>query len=70
VIERHRELSARYDAAVAVSAKLFDGPEWEAAEEITDATCTGLLDYADRLVCSQPTTLAGAIALLRYAAAM
>lgn len=69
-IERHRELSTRYDAAVAVSAKLFDGPEWEAAEKITDAACAELFDFADNLVCSQPTTLAGVIALLRYAAAM
>jgi hypothetical protein len=70
LIERHRELSARYDAAVSVSAKLFDGPEWEAAEEVTAAACTALLDFADSLVCSEPTTLAGVIALLRYAAAL
>lgn len=64
-IERHRELSAGYDAAVSVSAKLFDEPECDATEEVTDAACTDLLDFAGRLVCSQPATLAGAIALLR-----
>lgn len=70
IIEKHRELSARYDAAVSISAKPFDGPECDAAEEVTAAACTELLNYADSLVSSPPTTLAGVIALLRYAADM
>jgi hypothetical protein len=69
-IERHRELSARYDAAVGISGSLVEGPEFDAADQVTGAACTALLDFADSLVCSAPTTLAGAIALLRYAAAL
>jgi hypothetical protein len=70
LIEKHRELSARYDAAVSISGALEAGPEFDAAEEVTAAACDDLLDFADSLVCSQPTTIAGVIALLRYTAAM
>lgn len=35
VIERHRELSAHYDAAASVSAKLEDRTEFAAADEIS-----------------------------------
>ena len=35
VIERHRELSVLCDQAVSISAKLEDGPEFDAADEIS-----------------------------------
>lgn len=70
IIEQLRELSARYDAAVSVSGALQEVPKFDAAEEVTAAACTDLLDFADSLVCSQPTTLAGLIVLLRHVAAM
>jgi len=43
-------------------------PQVASATSPFPSTCTALL-FADRLVCSQPTTLAGVIALPRYAAA-
>lgn len=70
MIERHRDLSGRYDAAVGISGSLEEGPEFDAADEVTAVACTALLDFADNLVSSKPTTLAGVIALLRYAAAL
>ena len=68
-IERHRVLSTEYDSAVAISGNL-GGPEFEAAEEITSVCCDALLEHANKLICSKPTTLAGAIALVRYVASL
>jgi hypothetical protein len=65
-IERHRELSAHYDAAVSISAHLPCGPDFEAAEEITAERCHALLEHADALIRSEPTTIAGVIGLTRY----
>ncbi|WGD51248.1 hypothetical protein QA641_38145 [Bradyrhizobium sp. CB1650] len=65
VIERHRELSAHYDAALSVSAKL-EGPEFDAADEISSQRNHALADHANVLIRSRPTTIAGVIALTRY----
>ncbi|MCA1438033.1 hypothetical protein I6F33_34530 [Bradyrhizobium sp. BRP20] len=65
VIERHRELSAHYDAALSVSAKL-DGPEFDAADEISSQRTHALAEHANVLIRSTPTTIAGVIALTRY----
>ncbi|MBH5396450.1 hypothetical protein HZZ13_01295 [Bradyrhizobium sp. CNPSo 4010] len=65
VIERHRELSAHYDAALSVSAKL-DGPEFDAADEISSQRNHALAEHANVLIRSRPTTIAGVIALTRY----
>ena len=69
-IERHRELSDDYTAAVDVSSELEDGPEFEAANAIAGDTCRALLDHADALIRLQPTTIAGVVALLRYVATL
>jgi hypothetical protein len=69
-IERHRELSADYTAAVDISSKLEDGPEFEAADAITGDRCGDLLDHADALILLEPTTIAGIIALMRYVASL
>ncbi|MCA1386063.1 MULTISPECIES: hypothetical protein [unclassified Bradyrhizobium] len=65
VIERHRELSAHYDAALSVSAKL-DGPEFDAADEISSQRTHALAEHANVLIRSTPTSIAGVIALTRY----
>ena len=69
-IERHRELSADYTAAVDISSKLEDGPEFEAADEIAGDRCGDLLDHADALIHLEPTTMAGVSALMRYVASL
>lgn len=62
VIERHRGLSAQFSAAADVSAKLQEGPEFEAADEITATRNQALIDHAATLIRSEPTTMAGIIA--------
>ena len=69
-IDRHRELSDRLSAATAVSAKLMDGPEFEAADEISAARAEDLRERADTLLCTEPTTMEGAVALTRYVASL
>jgi hypothetical protein len=69
-IERHRELSADYTAAVDISSKLEDGPEFEAADAIAGDRCDDLLNHADALIRLKPTTTAGVIALMRYVASL
>jgi hypothetical protein len=69
-IERHRELSAEYTAAVDVSSKIEDGPEFEAADAIAGDRCGELLDCAEELIRLEPTSLAGVIALIRYVASL
>lgn len=69
-IARHRELSARYAAAAAVSTSLPAGPEFEAAEAISAERSQALIDHADEMIRSKPTTLAGAVALMRYVASL
>ncbi len=54
-IERHRELSALYDAASDISCNLHPGAEFDAAEEISAARSRALIDHADDLICSEPT---------------
>jgi len=69
-IERHRELSDRASVTSAVSAKLMDGPEFEAADAITAAQHDDLREYAETLVRTGPTTIPGAIAVMRYVAGL
>jgi hypothetical protein len=69
-IERHRELSADYTAAVDISSKLEDGPEFEAADAIAGDRCGELLDHAHALIHLEPTTMAGVSALMRYVASL
>jgi hypothetical protein len=69
-IERHRELSADYTAAVDISSKLEDGPKFESADAIAGDRCGDLLDHADALIHLEPTTVAGVIALMRYFASL
>jgi hypothetical protein len=68
-IEKHRVLSADFDAALSISARLI-GPEFDAADAITSDANVKLLNHADILICSQPTSLAGVIALMRYASGL
>ncbi|WP_445219851.1 hypothetical protein ACKWRH_06830 [Bradyrhizobium sp. Pa8] len=70
VIEHHRGLSAQHDAAASISAKLVEGPEFDAAEAISEERLLALDQYGDVLIHSKPTTLAGAIALSRYVASL
>ncbi|MCP3468066.1 MULTISPECIES: hypothetical protein [unclassified Bradyrhizobium] len=70
VIEHHRALSAQHDAAASISAKLVEGPEFDVADAISEARRLALAEYADVLIHSKPTTLAGVIALSRYVAGL
>lgn len=70
VIVFHRELSADLSAAVDVSAKLEDGPEFEAADAVTSQKNQALIDYAETLIRSMPTTIPGITALMRYVASL
>ncbi|UVO38018.1 hypothetical protein KUL72_06425 [Bradyrhizobium arachidis] len=70
VIERHRELSAHYDAAASVSAKLEDVADFFAADEISGQRNLALTEHANVLIRSKPTTIAGVIALARYVAGL
>ncbi|MGY4629927.1 hypothetical protein [Bradyrhizobium sp. USDA 4486] len=70
VIERHRELSAHYDAAASLSDKLEDGAELAAADEVTGQTNLALREHANVLIRSKPATIAGVIALTRYVAGL
>ncbi|MGY4295394.1 hypothetical protein ACVWXN_003489 [Bradyrhizobium sp. i1.4.4] len=67
-IERHRNLSTLLSAATAVSAKLLNESEFEAANEITAARASDLNACSHALIRSEPTTMAGAAALTRYVA--
>jgi hypothetical protein len=70
VIERHRELSTHCDEAVSISAKLMDGPEFDAADEISAERRDALVEYAAVVIRSEPTTMAGIAALIRYVASL
>ncbi|GLR87691.1 hypothetical protein [Bradyrhizobium iriomotense] len=70
VIDRHRELSARLDEATAVSSKLHEGPEFDAADEISGERHSVLKEHAKVLVQSKPRTIAGIIVLSRYVASL
>ncbi|RXH21197.1 hypothetical protein XH94_38105 [Bradyrhizobium zhanjiangense] len=70
VIERHRELSAHYDAALSVSAKLDGGPEFDAADEISSQRNHALAEHAKVLIRSKPTTIPGVVAFSRYVASL
>ncbi|WP_052435656.1 hypothetical protein [Bradyrhizobium japonicum] len=69
-IERHREVSAQLAAAMAVSTKLMNGPEFEAADTVSRTRAEDLEACGASLIRSEPTTLAGAIALTRYVASL
>jgi len=69
-IERHREFSARLAAAMAVSGKLVNGPEFEAADTVSSARAEDLKACGASLIRCEPTTMAGAIALTRYVASL
>lgn len=66
LIQKHRELSAQYDAAASVSTKLEGGSEFDAADEISDQRNLALTEHANLLIRSTPTTIGGVIALIRY----
>ncbi|WP_235884954.1 hypothetical protein [Bradyrhizobium frederickii] len=68
VIEHHRKLRAQVDAAASISAKLVEGPEFDAADAISEQKRLALEEYADVLIHSKPTALAGVIALNRCVA--
>ncbi|WOH58517.1 hypothetical protein [Bradyrhizobium sp. BWC-3-1] len=68
VIERHRKLSDGYSAAVSISAKLDDGPDFDVADKISGERNDALLKHAAAMIRSEPTTMAGIAILLRYAA--
>ncbi|MCP3475535.1 hypothetical protein NLM33_35190 [Bradyrhizobium sp. CCGUVB1N3] len=68
--EHHRGLSAQHDAVVSISAKLVEGPEFDAADAISEKARLALEEYADVLIHSKPTTLMGVIALSRYVASL
>jgi hypothetical protein len=70
VIERHRELSVLCDEAVSISAKLEDGPEFDAADEISAGRSDALVEHAAVLIRSEPTTMTGTTALIRYVASL
>ncbi|WP_354124585.1 hypothetical protein [Bradyrhizobium sp. LA6.10] len=70
VIERHRELSARYDAATSVSAKLSEGPEFDAADAVSGERSQALHRHAAVLIRSEPTTIAGVNVLIHYVAGL
>ncbi|MCS3926240.1 hypothetical protein M2175_001271 [Bradyrhizobium elkanii] len=70
VIERHRELSAHYDAAASVSAKLEDGADFFAADEISGQRNLALTEHANALIRSRPATIAGVVALAKYVAGL
>jgi hypothetical protein len=70
VIERHRQLSELFTAAVDVSSRLEGGPEFEAADAISAERNQALMGHADALIRSIPTTMAGVIALARYVASL
>ncbi|MEY9404334.1 hypothetical protein ABIF66_004168 [Bradyrhizobium japonicum] len=57
VIERHRDLSAHYDAAASVSAKLEDVADFFAADEISGQRNLALTEHANVLIRSKPTTI-------------
>jgi hypothetical protein len=70
MIERHRELSLHYDDAVSISAKLDEGPEFDAAEEVSEQRADAMVQHAAALIGTAPTTKAGAAALIRYIASL
>ncbi|AMA59833.1 hypothetical protein [Bradyrhizobium sp. CCGE-LA001] len=70
VIDKHRELSAQYDIAASVSAKLEEASEFGAADEISSQRNLALTEHANVLIKSMPTTIEGLIALIRYVATL
>jgi len=69
-IERHRELSTHCDEAVSISAKLTEGPEFDAADAISAESRDAVVEYAEVLIRSEPATMAGITALIRYVASL
>jgi hypothetical protein len=68
MIERHRDLSSHCSAAYEISGKLLKGPKFDAADAVS-AERHGLVeDQADALICTEPSTMAGVLAMMRYAA--
>ncbi len=70
MIERHRELSAAFDVAVKNADNLEEHPEQESLDAIVDDTSDALLDHADALIITEPTTVAGIAAVMRYFASL
>jgi hypothetical protein len=69
MIDLHRELSAQYTAAADTYCRLRSSdPEYDDAQALTHETGAALIDQADLLIRSEPTTVAGVLALMRYAA--
>lgn len=70
-IERHREASERYSAAVEASAILAsDDANFDPAAALTDETTDALIAIANDLIRTEPTTLAGVVALARHLAGL
>ena len=70
MIERHRELSAHCSAAYDISGKLHAGPEYDAAEAVSTEKHGRLIDHTDALICCEPTTMVGVVAVMRYLATL
>ncbi|WP_258769363.1 hypothetical protein [Bradyrhizobium arachidis] len=70
MIEQNRELAAQSDAAASISTRLDEGPEFDAADEITGEREAALRQHLTLLIRSKPTTMAGVVALSRYVASI
>jgi hypothetical protein len=68
MIERHRELSAHCNSAYDISGKLHEGPEFDAADAISQERHDRVIEQADALIYCEPTTMAGVLAVMRYVA--
>ena len=67
MIEHHRVLSERVDVAIKVSGRMGGSePGYEAAMKITSEAEDDLVEHSGLLFRSEPATLAGIMALLRY----
>jgi hypothetical protein len=55
---------------VQIRSKLLEGPEFDAADEISAERRDALAEYAAVLIGSAPTTMAGITALIRYVASL
>jgi hypothetical protein len=67
-IAAHARATAAYEAAIAVAAKLPPGPTTDAAQDVADRASDALDTVSMALVEVYPTSTAGLIALLSYAA--
>jgi hypothetical protein len=68
LIERHRAAVAEYNRAEAISGSIVPdgGADWEAAWAWTSAAMDRSGDLLEALLCAEPATMLGAIALLEH----